>query len=761
MKKICPECHQEFDGGKFCPECGAKLVDAEVKLFCPNCNIVVEKGKFCPECGSKLVEKLIGLEDSSPAIQSAPIECPVCGFPNEPGATVCSACGYPLAKSKAITENTKKETSISAEDEAILAKYREEDGDLVEIVEKEVEDSAFEELGTLAEKGIPEAEFLLAALYLSSKFREQDWNKSYEIMAKAAEEGNKLAYSALGAFYASGIIVNQDIDEGIRRLSLASESPLMLGILGDIYRDAKGNYKMALECYTKLAGMNKNDGYAGLGSLYANGLGVPQDYKKAFDYYNQAVALGDSNAEYEIGNMYLNGNGTSIDYNQALYWFNEAAEHGNSVAYNAMAFMYLKGIGVEEDKERASDLFKTAAKLGNAEAMKEVGNYYAYVIFDGKKAVSWYKKATAMTGAAACAEAYYELGNCYKNGFGVPQDEKKAEEYYKMAQDAGYVIPNGNPDEDLMDQPDFDNSPVKNAIQAIEDGDYDLAISILKPLANSGDLDAQYQLARCYIHGYGVKKNSNVAASWLNKSAKAGYALSQYSLGLKYEEGYDDTIINDETAAKWYEKAADQGFAEAQFRLGVMYDEGRGVKPNGKKAMEMIQAAAKNGSEEAKKYLESLKSGPSALIESVKIERDVMSGSKLGMNFKVSFSIDNMKDKAANCSICFFYDWINGPTPVDTNPQDPKDLSVDGTLIVGTNLTPGFSSTRWDDLKFFVPYDILCNHNNKGEWPILARVVIWDLSKKKGKVLKVLEKRFSVSYTKKLFSDPVYTLTLK
>jgi len=754
MKKICPKCHLEFDGGKFCLECGTKLVDAEVKLVCPNCNIVVGKGKFCPECGSKLVERLDLPDYLVPSDQSNPVECPVCGFPNEVGATVCSSCGYPLSESSFV-DCVKKGSTISPEDEAILAKYMDEDGDLVDIVEKEVEDSAFEDLGFLAAKGIPEAEFLLSVLYLSSKYREQNWNKSYEILSRAAEKGNKLAYSALGAYYAWGINVEQDIDEGIRRLSLSGDSALTLGILGDIYKEVKGDYKKALDCYTKLVHMNKKNGFTGLGSLYAYGLGVAQDYKKAFDYYNQAAALGDSSAEYEIGNMYYFGNGTSVDYNQALYWFNEAAEHGDPVAYNAMAFMYLNGVGVEEDKEKAVELFKTSAKRGNAEAMKEVGNYYAYVIFDGKKAVTWYKKALAITGSDACGEAYYELGNCYKKGLGVPQDDKKAEEYFKMAHDAGYEIPDYNSDSEMAIP-----SPIDTAIQAIEDGDYDLAVSIIKPLANSGDLEAQFQLARCYMNGYGVKKNSSVAASWLNKSAEVGYAKSQYMLGLKYEEGRE-VVINNETAAKWYRKAADQGVPDAQFRLGIMYYEGRGVRSNGKKGMELIQAAANNDSKEAKDYLDALKTRPYAIIENVKIEKDIKSGLKLGMNVKVSFTVNNMKDKTANCSICFFHDWNWGPEPVHTNWDDPKEFSVDGSLVVGTNLNPEYDTTKWNDLTFFVPYNILCNHDCKGNWPTKARGIIWDLSTKEGKELSVFEKKFTISYSKKLFSDPVYTLTLK
>ena len=53
----CPNCKQEFDG-KFCSECGTKLIE-KTQRICPNCNIEVES-KFCPECGAKIVEMTAG-----------------------------------------------------------------------------------------------------------------------------------------------------------------------------------------------------------------------------------------------------------------------------------------------------------------------------------------------------------------------------------------------------------------------------------------------------------------------------------------------------------------------------------------------------------------------------------------------------------------------------------------------------------------------------------------------------------------------------
>ena len=49
---VCPQCHAETHGAKFCPECGFKLA---VQSQCPKCSAEVSPGaKFCPECGGKL-----------------------------------------------------------------------------------------------------------------------------------------------------------------------------------------------------------------------------------------------------------------------------------------------------------------------------------------------------------------------------------------------------------------------------------------------------------------------------------------------------------------------------------------------------------------------------------------------------------------------------------------------------------------------------------------------------------------------------------
>lgn len=51
---ICPNCHAETGGGKFCQGCGTALAAAApaAEKFCTNCGSALGHAKFCGECGT-------------------------------------------------------------------------------------------------------------------------------------------------------------------------------------------------------------------------------------------------------------------------------------------------------------------------------------------------------------------------------------------------------------------------------------------------------------------------------------------------------------------------------------------------------------------------------------------------------------------------------------------------------------------------------------------------------------------------------------
>jgi TPR repeat protein len=68
-------------------------------------------------------------------------------------------------------------------------------------------------------------------------------------------------------------------------------------------------------------------------------------------------------------------------------------------------------------------------------------------------------------------------------------------------------------------------------------GDFSTAISLLRPLAEAGNPDAQHCLGVMYFFGKGVEKDYAEASRWLTPSAKQGNGVSQDLLGVSYAYG--------------------------------------------------------------------------------------------------------------------------------------------------------------------------------------------------------------------------------
>lgn len=130
--------------------------------------------------------------------------------------------------------------------------------------------------------------------------------------------------------------------------------------------------------------------------------------------------------------------------------------------------------------------------------------------------------------------ALWKLGRMYADGDGVDHDDLKAFEYFSRVVDAN-----------AEEGPDSSRARfVSSAFVAL--GGY-----FLEGIPNSyvkaspararemfqfaatyyGDPDAQYSLARLYLDGQGVPKDSRSAARWLNLAAEKGHPPSQALLG--------------------------------------------------------------------------------------------------------------------------------------------------------------------------------------------------------------------------------------
>ena len=98
-----------------------------------------------------------------------------------------------------------------------------------------------------------------------------------------------------------------------------------------------------------------------LGSIYAQGKGVPQDYQEAAKWYRLAAVQGYAPAEYSLGLAYEKGHGVPQDYQEAAKWYRIAAMQGNQLAQINLGVMYVNGTGVPQDFVRAHMWFTLAA----------------------------------------------------------------------------------------------------------------------------------------------------------------------------------------------------------------------------------------------------------------------------------------------------------------------------------------------------------------------------------------------------------------
>ncbi|HKK16061.1 MAG TPA: SPOR domain-containing protein [Gammaproteobacteria bacterium] len=140
----------------------------------------------------------------------------------------------------------------------------------------------------------------------------------------------------------------------------------------------------------------------------------------------------------------------------------------------------------------------------------------------------------------------------------------------------------------------FADETFEDGRAAYQAGDYEKALTILRPLAEQGNSQAQVTLGIMYDYGQGVKQDDKEAMKWYIKAAEQGIPVVQHDVGVKYFQGLG--VEQDyQEAAKWWELSANAGLADSQFNLGLLYYRGLGLKQDYSKAAELFRKAAAQG----------------------------------------------------------------------------------------------------------------------------------------------------------------------
>jgi TPR repeat protein len=126
--------------------------------------------------------------------------------------------------------------------------------------------------------------------------------------------------------------------------------------------------------------------------------------------------------------------------------------------------------------------------------------------------------------------------------------------------------------------------------KAADRGDFAGAVRIWRPLAEKGDVNAQYNMGVMYDLGHGVPMNKAEAAVWYRKAADRGYGTAMLNLAaiiVQHARGSADLV----PAYTWMLLAANR---DASVRTMAMHDLGI-ISPHMSRAeIERAEAAARD-----------------------------------------------------------------------------------------------------------------------------------------------------------------------
>ncbi len=127
-------------------------------------------------------------------------------------------------------------------------------------------------------------------------------------------------------------------------------------------------------------------------------------------------------------------------------------------------------------------------------------------------------------------------------------------------------------------------------LDAAKTGDYNTAIDIFLPLAETNNALAQEMLGLIYEQGLGVQKDYAKAFKWTQLAAQQGLPDAQNRLGGLHLRGLG-VPENRSKAMKWYELASKQGHLAALTNQGVIFL----LSENLEKAAEIYKISASRG----------------------------------------------------------------------------------------------------------------------------------------------------------------------
>jgi TPR repeat protein len=299
------------------------------------------------------------------------------------------------------------------------------------------------------------------------------------------------------------------------------------------------------------------------------GDGVSKDLEKAIELYRLSAEQGYARAQRNLAVRYHEGEGVTKNLDEAVKWFKLSAiqNDSRSIMYLSELFTY-KDLHYKIDNNEALIWIRQGVKQNLHHSMLFLADYY----YEGRvvsqsimKSVYW-----AIRGLIRWKESEY---NYLTNEISEVKQSMKSR-LDELSSDEIELI--------LLKLEPYITAEFRELLHKSKQDTKSL-INDLISKANSGDVEAQYLLAKRYNAGKKIGKNPAEAFRLFKQAADQGFAGAQRELGKLYLNGAG--VKQDyQEAMKWLKFSIDQSDPDAMLEMSSLYRLGKGMMIDKKEA---------------------------------------------------------------------------------------------------------------------------------------------------------------------------------
>lgn len=148
---------------------------------------------------------------------------------------------------------------------------------------------------------------------------------------------------------------------------------------------------------------------------------MEHNLSETFSACEQDAKSGNEESQIRLGKLLLEGTGPAKDEAMAYFWFCKAAEKENEIAKMWKGHCLLYGLGVQKNEGEGTTLLYNALNynfpgVGESQSMSK------------KSQFNWEEDMMCL---------FWDLGDAYENGLGVPKREHLAGYYFNMVAEEG------------------------------------------------------------------------------------------------------------------------------------------------------------------------------------------------------------------------------------------------------------------------------------------------------------------------------------